>query len=70
MFTSSILIKILIGVAWGVVLGVVTIFASKKLTLKRTDGHTAFQGDVDCCRNNCFCGDYADRNGYGTRNQK
>ena len=37
MFTSSILIKILIGVAWGIILGVVTIFVSKKLTLKRTD---------------------------------
>lgn len=37
MFTSSILIKILIGVAWGIILGVVTIFASKKLTLKRTE---------------------------------
>ena len=37
MFTDSILIKILIGVAWGIILGVVTIFASKKLTLKRTE---------------------------------
>ena len=69
MFTSSILIKILIGVAWGVVLGVVTIFASKKLTLKRTDDPVK-AAPIDCCRNNCFHGDYADRNGYGTRNQK
>ncbi len=37
MFTSSILIKTAIGVAWGVVLGVVTIFLSKRLTLKRTE---------------------------------
>lgn len=37
MFTSSILIKILIGVAWGIALGVITIFVSKNLTLKRTD---------------------------------
>lgn len=37
MFTDSILIKLLIGAGWGLILGVVTIFLSKKLTLKRTD---------------------------------
>lgn len=37
MFTDSILIKLLIGAAYGIFLGVVTIIVSKKLTLKRTD---------------------------------
>lgn len=37
MFTDSILIKILVGAVWGIILGVVTIFVSKNLTLKRTD---------------------------------
>lgn len=37
MFTDSILIKLLIGVVYGIFLGVVTIIVSKKLTLKRTD---------------------------------
>ena len=37
MFTDSILIKLLIGAAYGIFLGIVTIFVSKKLTLKRTD---------------------------------
>ena len=37
MFTDSILIKLLIGVVYGIFLGVVTISVSKKLTLKRTD---------------------------------
>lgn len=37
MFTDSILIKILIGAGWGLIIGVVTIFLSKKLTLKRTE---------------------------------
>lgn len=37
MFTDSILIKLLIGTAYGIFLGVVTIIVSKKLTLKRTD---------------------------------
>lgn len=37
MFTDSILIKLLIGAAYGIFLGIVTIIVSKKLTLKRTD---------------------------------
>lgn len=37
MFTDSILVKILVGIIWGAVLGIISVPLSKKLTLNRTD---------------------------------
>lgn len=37
MFTDSVLVKVLIGIAYGAVLGLVTVPLSKKLTLNRTE---------------------------------